>query len=166
MTVKGAGGDLSTYTATVRSQLTFWTVSIETSPSNWLNSLINFWFDWCYNLWSSPIADYKILCQPMRMLSHWALFVSTNQMTLSSELWSKLSETKCRKWICCTVCSLLYICFEIIRICLFRQSSSTAPARPDTYTSQIIWFILTTNYHPLFVRRLYGGYFSPVTTCQ
>ena len=60
----------------------------------------------------------------MRMLSHWALFVSTNQMTLSSELWSKLSETKCRKWICCTVYSASHLYLD--NPCSFRQSSSTA----------------------------------------
>ena len=43
---------------------------------------------------------------------------------------------------------------EIIRICLFRQSSSTAPARPDTYTSQIIWFILTTVHYQTTPRCL------------
>ena len=72
------------------------------------------------------------VCQPMRMLSHWALFVSTNQMTLSSELWSKLSVIKCRKWICCTVYSASHLYWD--NPCSFRQSSSTAaPVSSQTW---------------------------------
>ena len=114
-----------------------------------------FCFNWSDRIQRHLITEEEKVCQPMRLLTTASLLRAL----------SKFSVHKCRKWICCTVCSA-YICFEIIRICLFRQSSSTAPARLDTYTSQIIWFILTTNYPPLFVRRLYGGYFSPVTTCQ
>ena len=82
-----------------------------------------FCFNWSDRIQRHLMAVKEKVCRPMRMLSHWALFVSTNQMTLSSELWSKFSDVKWWKWICCTVYSASHLYWD--NPCSFRQSSST-----------------------------------------